>query len=202
MVNLVKLFKNGEPFKMSKRAGTFVTLRDVVDEVGRDAVRFMMLYRKELEPLDFDFQKVTEQSRDNPVFYVQYGHARCCSVFRKVEQAFAGLAPASPEVTGANLSRLDHPGEFDLMRRLAEFPRLMEGAAQAREPHRIAFYLYELASDLHGLWNQGKDLPQLRFIREDDRELTAARVALVSATANVLATGLKMLGVHAPEEMR
>jgi arginyl-tRNA synthetase len=202
VVNLVKLFKNGEPFKMSKRAGTFVTLRDVVDEVGPDAVRFMMLYRKELEPLDFDFQKVTEQSRENPVFYVQYGHARCCSVFRKVEDAFPGLAPASAEVTGAKLSRLDHPGEIDLMRRLAEFPRIVEGAALAHEPHRIAFYLYELASDLHGLWNQGKDLPQLRFIREDDRELTAARVALISATANVLATGLSMLGVRAPEEMR
>ena len=202
VVNLVKLFKNGEPFKMSKRAGTFVTLRDVVDEVGPDAVRFMMLYRKELEPLDFDFQKVTEQSRDNPVFYVQYGHARCCSVFRKANEAFPGLTPASAEVSGAELSRLDHPGEIDLMRRLAEFPRVVEGAAQAHEPHRIAFYLYELASDLHGLWNQGKDLPQLRFIREDDRELTAARVALVSATANVLATGLRMLGVHAPEEMR
>jgi arginyl-tRNA synthetase len=202
VVQLVKLFRGGEPVKMSKRSGSFVTLREVVDEVGRDPVRFMMLYRKNDAALDFDFQKVTEQSRDNPVFYVQYGHARCRSIFRKAQEAFAGLNPQALEVTTAKLSRLDHPGEIDLMRRLAEFPRLAEGAAQAHEPHRIAFYLYDVASDLHGLWNQGKDLPQLRFIREDDRELTAARVALVGATANVLATGLTILGVHAPEEMR
>ena len=202
VVQLVKLFRAGEPVKMSKRSGTFVTLRDVVDEVGRDPVRFMMLYRKNDAPLDFDFQKVTEQSRDNPVFYVQYGHARCCSVFRKAAEAYTGLTPDSAEVKGANLARLEHTGEIDLMRKLAELPRVIEGAAHAHEPHRIAFYLYEVASDLHGLWNEGKDLPQLRFIREDDRELTAARVALVAATSKVLATGLTILGVHAPDEMR
>jgi arginyl-tRNA synthetase len=202
VVQLVKLFRGGEAVKMGKRLGTFVTLRDVVDEVGRDPVRFMMLYRKNDAALDFDFKKVTEQSRDNPVFYVQYGHARCCSIFRKANEAYPGLHPQSSEITGADLSRLDHSGEIDLMRRLAEFPRLLEGAALAHEPHRIAFYLYDVASDLHALWNQGKDLPQLRFIREDNRELTAARVALVAATARVLATGLMILGVHAPDEMR
>ena len=202
VVQLVKLFRGGEAVKMGKRLGTFVTLRDVVDEVGRDPVRFMMLYRKNDAALDFDFQKVTEQSRDNPVFYVQYGHARCRSILRKAAEAFPGLDPQATEVASAKLSRLDHSGEIDLMRRLAEFPRLVEGAAQAHEPHRIALYLYDVASDLHALWNQGKDLPQLRFIREDDRELTAARVALVAATAHVLATGLTILGVHAPDEMR
>jgi arginyl-tRNA synthetase len=199
---LVKLYKGGEPFKMSKRAGTFVTLRDVVDEVGRDPVRFMMLYRKNDAPLDFDFAKVTEQSRDNPVFYVQYGHARCRSVLRNVAQVFPGFSATMPEMSGAPLERLEHPAELDLIRRLAEYPRLVEAAAAAHEPHRIAFYLYELASEIHGLWNQGKDMPQLRFIREDDRALTAARVALVAATAGVIASGLSILGVHAPEEMR
>ena len=199
---LVKLYKNGEPFKMSKRAGTFVTLRDVVDEVGRDPVRFMMLYRKNDAPLDFDFAKVTEQSRENPVFYVQYGHARCRSVLRNAAEVFAGLTPGHARVKQSALERLDHDAEIGLMKRLAEFPKLIEAAALAHEPHRIAFYLYELASDLHSLWNQGKDLPQLRFIRDDDRGLTEARIALVAATATVLATGLNILGVHAPEEMR
>jgi arginyl-tRNA synthetase len=199
---LVKLFKDGEPFKMSKRAGTFVTLRDVVDEVGRDPVRFMMLYRKNDAPLDFDFAKVTEQSRDNPVFYVQYGHARCRSVLRNAVDAVPGLTDVSKEIAAADLARLEHPSEIALMKRLAEFPRLVEGAAQAHEPHRIAYYLYDVASELHALWNQGKDLPHLRFIREDDRGLTAARLALVGATARVLASGLGILGVQAPEEMR
>lgn len=199
---LVKLFKGGEPYKMSKRAGTFVTLRDVVDEVGSDPVRFMMLYRKNDAPLDFDFAKVTEQSKDNPVFYVQYAHARAASLFRNAAEAFAGLTRDSAEVTGADLSKLDHPGEIDLMKRLAQFPRLMGGAAAAHEPHRLAFYLFELASALHGQWSRGNDSPQLRFIQQDDREMTAARLALVAATQRVISSGLAILGVEAPDAMR
>ncbi|MCB1526999.1 MAG: arginine--tRNA ligase [Hyphomicrobiaceae bacterium] len=199
---LVKLYKGGEPFKMSKRAGTFVTLRDVVDEVGSDPVRFMMLYRKNDAPLDFDFAKVTEQSKDNPVFYVQYAHARAASLFRNAEEVFAGLTRDSAEVRGADLAKLDHPGEIDLMKRLAQFPRLMAGAAAAHEPHRLAFYLYDLASTLHGQWSRGNDSPQLRFIRQDDREMTAARLAIVAATQRVISSGLAILGVEAPDAMR
>jgi len=199
---LVKLFKSGEPYKMSKRAGTFVTLRDVVDEVGRDPVRFMMLYRKNDAPLDFDFAKVTEQSKDNPVFYVQYAHARAASLLRNAEETFPGLTHASDEVRNANLSRLDNTGEIDLMKRLAAFPRLMAGAAGAHEPHRVAFYLYELASALHTQWSRGNDSPQLRFIQQDDRDVTAARLALVAATQRVISSGLAVLGVEAPDAMR
>ncbi len=199
---LVKLFRAGEPVKMSKRAGTFVTLRDVVDEVGRDPVRFMMLYRKNDAPLDFDFAKVTEQSKDNPVFYVQYAHARAASVLRNAAEAFPGLSSTADEVTRADLSRLEDPAERDLMRKLAYFPRLASGAARAHEPHRLAFYLYDLASAFHGLWTRGNDLPQLRFIQTNDRSLTAARCALVAAVQRVLRTGLSVLGVGAPEAMR
>lgn len=199
---LVKLYKNGEPYKMSKRAGTFVTLRDVVDEVGRDPVRFMMLYRKNDAPLDFDFAKVTEQSKDNPVFYVQYAHARAASLFRNAEEAFPGLTQDSAEMRGADLSKLENPGEIDLMKRLAAFPRVMSGAARAHEPHRLAFYLYELASALHGQWSRGNDSPQLRFIRQDDRDVTAARLAIVAATQRVISSGLAVLGVEAPDAMR
>ena len=202
VVSLVKLFKNGEPFKMSKRAGTFVTLRDVVDEVGRDPVRYMMLYRKELEELDFDFAKVTEQSKDNPVFYVQYAHARAKSVFRNVAEVFPNFDANSEEVLGASLSALDDPGEIDLIRRLAHFPRLVNAAAGAREPHRLAFYLYDLASNFHAQWTRGNDLPQLRFIQASDRSLTADRCALVAATAQVISSGLGLLGVEAPDAMR
>ena len=198
---LVRLFRAGEPVKMSKRAGTFVTLREVVDEVGAGPVRFMMLYRKNDAPLDFDFVKVTEQSRDNPVFYVQYAHARASSVLRNVKQAFADLDLEEGSLAKSDLSRLSDPGEIALMRRLAQFPRLVEAAASAHEPHRIGFYLYDLAADFHGLWNRGKDLPQLRFIYESDRELTRARVALVAATKRVLASGLGILGVHAMHEL-
>lgn len=199
---LVKLFRAGEPVKMSKRAGTFVTLRDVVDEVGRDPVRFMMLYRKNDAPLDFDFQKVTEQSKDNPVFYVQYAHARAASVFRNAESAFPGLSPDSNEVLSASFANLTDEAELALIRQLATFPKLMAAAARAHEPHRIAFYLYELASNFHALWSRGNDSPQLRFIQDNDRGLTASRCALVRATQAVISSGLSVLGVEAPEAMR
>ncbi|AHB48577.1 arginyl-tRNA synthetase [Hyphomicrobium nitrativorans NL23] len=202
VVNLVKLYKNGEPYKMSKRAGTFVTLRDVVDEVGSDAVRFMMLYRKELEQLDFDFAKVTEQSKDNPVFYVQYAHARAASVLRNAREAFSGLDTTPGSVAGADLALLTDPGELDLIRRCAHYPSLIAGAARAHEPHRVAFYLYDLASAFHSHWTRGNDLPQLRVIQQDDRALTAARCALVASLQLVLSSGLAVLGVGAPEAMR
>jgi len=198
---LVRLFRAGEPVKMSKRAGTFVTLRDVVDEVGAGPVRFMMLYRKNDAPLDFDFAKVTEQSRDNPVFYVQYAHARASSVLRNVRESFADLDIGEEELARADLDRLNDDAEIALIRRIAQFPRIVEGAAQAHEPHRLGFYLYDLSGDFHGLWNRGKDLPQLRFIYASDRELTRARVALVAATRRVLALGLGILGVHAMHEL-
>jgi len=202
VVNLVKLFKNGEPFKMSKRAGTFVTLREVVDEVGRDPVRFMMLYRKELEELDFDFAKVTEQSKDNPVFYVQYAHARAASVLRNAREAFPDLAFVNDGKVTADLSLLTDQGELDLVKKAAFYPSLIEGAARAHEPHRLAFYLYDLASAFHAHWTRGNDLPQLRVIQADDRALTSARCALVASLQQVLSSGLTVLGVGAPEAMR
>ncbi len=206
IVQLVKLFRGGEPVKMSKRAGEFVTLREVVDEVGRDGVRFMMLYRKNDAVLDFDLAKVIEQSRDNPVFYVQYGHARGQSVFRNAREVSPDL-PAeanarSAFLVNARLDRLEDPGELALMRRLALYPRLVEAAAIAHEPHRIAFYLYELASDFHAQWNKGKEAPHLRFIIQNDPLMTLARLALVQGVVTVLGSGLRMLGVGAPEEMR
>jgi arginyl-tRNA synthetase len=206
IVQLVKLMRGGQPVKMSKRAGEFVTLREVVEEVGRNAVRFMMLYRKNDAVLEFDLAKVIEQSRDNPVFYVQYGHARGRSVFRNVREFLPDL-PRDPHavveaLAKARLDRLEDPGELSLMRRLALYPRLLEGAALAHEPHRIAFYLYELASDFHAQWNRGKDMPHLRFIMQNDREMTLARLALVQGVVTVLASGLATLGVDAPEEMR
>ncbi|MCJ7598326.1 MAG: arginine--tRNA ligase [Methyloceanibacter sp.] len=201
LCQLVRLFRGGEPVKMSKRAGTFVTLREVVDEVGPGPVRFMMLYRKNDAPLDFDFVKVTEQSRDNPVFYVQYAHARASSVLRKFAEAFPDLDLSEAALARSDLDRLADDAELDLIRRLAHFPRLIEAAATAHEPHRLAFYLYDLAGDFHSLWNRGKDSPQLRFIYETDRELTRARVALVAATKRVLASGLGILGVHAVNEL-
>jgi len=202
VVNLVKLFKNGEPYKMSKRAGTFVTLRDVVDEVGRDPVRFMMLYRKELEPLDFDFAKVTEQSKDNPVFYVQYAHARAASVLRNAREAFPDLETVRDGTVVADLSLLTDSGELDLIKKAAFFPTLIEGAARAHEPHRLAFYLYDLASAFHAHWTRGNDLPQLRVIQPDDRAVTVARCALVASLQRVLSSGLAVLGVGAPDAMR
>jgi arginyl-tRNA synthetase len=198
---LVRLFRAGEPVKMSKRAGTFVTLRELVDEVGAGPVRFMLLYRKNDAPLDFDFVKVTEQSRDNPVFYVQYAHARASSVLRNVRETFPDLDLDEGTLARGNLDLLTDEGEVALIRRIAQFGRLVEAAAAAHEPHRIGFYLYDLAGDFHTLWNRGKDLPQLRFIYESDRELTRARVALVAATKRVLASGLGILGVHAMHEL-
>ncbi len=187
---LVKLFRGGEPVKMSKRAGTFVTLRDVVDEVGRDPVRFMMLYRKNDAPLDFDFAKVTEQSKDNPVFYVQYAHARAASILRNVAEAFPELTPGEQRGEGSRSVADRRRGELDLIKKLAFFPTLMAGAARAHEPHRVAFYLYDLASAFHGQWTRGNDLPQLRFIQPSDRNLTAARCALVVAVQRVICSGL------------
>jgi arginyl-tRNA synthetase len=206
IVQLVKLLRNGEPVKMSKRSGEFVTLREVVEEVGSDAVRFMMLFRKNDAVLDFDLAKVLEQSRENPVFYVQYGHARGHSVFRNAR----GMVPDLPEdaaarsafLEGAAVERLTDPAELSLLRQLALFPRLVESAALAHEPHRIAFYLYDLASEFHALWTRGRDLPHLRFIINNDAEITKARLALVQGVVLVLASGLAVLGVRAPVEMR
>jgi arginyl-tRNA synthetase len=203
VIQLVKLLRAGEPVKMSKRAGEFVTLREVVDEVGRDAVRFMMLFRKNDAALDFDLAKVKEQSRDNPVFYVQYGHARAQSVFRNARAAFPDLpADAAEALADAPLERLSDPAELALMRRIALYPRIVEAASLAHEPHRIAFYLYELASEFHALWTQGNASPHLRFIIQDDSLMTKARLVLVQGVATVLSSGLNLLGVTAPDEMR
>ena len=199
---LVKVLRAGEPVRMSKRAGNFVTLRDVVDEVGRDPVRFMMLMRKNDAPLDFDLAKVVEQSKDNPVFYVQYAHARASSLFRNAQEVFPELTRGSAAVKDADLSPLTDAGELDLIKRLAYFPRLVAGAAQAEEPHRLAFYLYDLASALHAQWTRGNDSPHLRFIQAKDGLATAARLALIAATQQVIFSGLTILGVEAPDAMR
>jgi arginyl-tRNA synthetase len=201
LCQLVKLFRDGEPVKMSKRSGDFVTLREVVDEVGRDPVRFMMLYRKNSEPLDFDFAKVTEQSKDNPVFYVQYAHARCSSIFRQAAEAFPDLDLASVDFT-SDAELISDVNELQLIAKLAEYPKLIELAATAQEPHRLAFYLYDLASTFHGHWNKGKDQPELRFVNDKKRELSIARLGLVKAVANVLKSGLTLMGADAPDEMR
>ena len=201
LCQLVRLFRGGEPVKMSKRAGTFVTLREVVDEVGPGPVRFMMLYRKNDAPLDFDFVKATEQSRDNPVFYVQYAHARASSVLRNVRDVFPDLDLGGEALALSDLDRLSDTAEVALIRKIAQFPGTVEASAQAHEPHRIAFYLYDIAAEFHALWNRGKNSPQLRFIYETDRELTRARVALVVAARQVLASGLDILGVAAMHEM-
>jgi arginyl-tRNA synthetase len=206
IVQLVKLLRAGEPVKMSKRSGDFVTLREVVDEVGSDAVRFMMLYRKNDAVLDFDLAKVIEQSRENPVFYVQYGHARGHSVFRNAREVVPDLpedaAARAAFLADAAVERLTDAAELDLLRRLALYPRMIEAAAVAHEPHRIAFYLYDLASEFHALWTRGRDLPYLRFIINNDAEITKARLAMVQGVVSVLASGLAVLGVHAPDEMR
>ncbi|MDA8869773.1 arginine--tRNA ligase [Rhizobiaceae bacterium] len=202
LCQLVKLTRNGEPVKMSKRSGNLVTLRDVVEEVGRDAVRFMMLYRRNDAPLDFDFAKVTEQSKDNPVFYVQYAHARAASVFRQAAKEMPDLAIDTETLANSDLTALDDAGELAIIRKLAEFPRVVEAAALAHEPHRIAFYLYELAAAFHAHWNRGRDEPALRFLHPDATFLTQARLALVRAVSTVLATGLSIIGADAPDEMR
>ncbi|MDP4025887.1 arginine--tRNA ligase [Methylobacterium sp. NEAU 140] len=203
LCQLVRLLRAGEPVKMSKRSGEFVTLRDVIDEVGRDAIRFMMLYRKNDATLDFDLAKVVEQSKDNPVFYVQYAHARARSVQRQAREAFpeADLSPDAL-LREADLGLLADPGEAEMMRLVAQYPRVVEAAAAAHEPHRIAFHLYETAAALHSFWNKGKDLPQLRFVNANDRKSSWARLALVEAVRGTLAAGLGVLGVSAPDEMR
>jgi arginyl-tRNA synthetase len=200
LVQLVKLYKNGEPFKMSKRAGTFVTLRDVVEQAGADATRFHMLTRKNDAPLDFDFDKVVEQSKDNPVFYVQYAHARVSSVLRKAREA--GIAVDDAALAAADLSKLSHAAEIGVAKKIAEWPRLIEIAARGHEPHRVAFYLYELASDLHALWNRGNEDTSLRFLQEGDAATSQAKIALIRAVAVVISSGLGILGVTPAEEMR
>jgi arginyl-tRNA synthetase len=203
LIQLVKLLRAGEPVKMSKRAGDFVTLREVVDEVGRDAVRFMMLFRKNDAVLDFDLAKVIEQSRDNPVFYVQYGHARGQSVFRNARAVFSDFpADIAALAETARLDLLSDPAELSLMRRIALYPRVVEGASLAHEPHRIAFYLFDIASEFHALWTLGSASPHLRFIIQDDREKTLARLVLVQGIVTIIASGLALLGVEAPNEMR
>ena len=202
LCQLVKLFRNGEPVRMSKRAGEFVTLRDVVDEVGRDSVRFMMLFRKSSEPLDFDFAKVTEQSKDNPVFYVQYAHARCRSVFRQAAEAFPDADLSDEALSALDVSALTDESEMALIAKLAEYPRVIEAATRGQEPHRIAFYLYDLASSFHSHWNKGREKPELRFINDENRESSLARMGLVYAVACVLKSGLQITGTDAPEEMR
>jgi arginyl-tRNA synthetase len=200
LTQLVRLFKNGEPFKMSKRAGNFVTLRDVVDQVGADVTRFVMLTRKNDAPLDFDFDKVLEQSRENPVFYVQYAHARVMSVLRRAAEA--GIEAGDDALAGADLARVAHEAELGLARKLAEWPRLVEIAARTNEPHRVAFYLYDLAGDFHALWNRGNDLPELRFLQEDDIAASQAKMALARAVSVVISAGLGILGVTPAQEMR
>ncbi|WP_375706701.1 arginine--tRNA ligase [Bartonella sp. AA126HLJHH] len=201
LCQLVKLFRNGHPVRMSKRAGSFVTLRDVVEEVGRDPVRFMMLYRKCEAPLDFDFAKVTEQSKDNPIFYVQYASARCHSVFRQAQEALH-IKSFSNNTLIAHLHRLTDDHEILLIRKLSEYPRIIEQAVIHKEPHRLAFYLYDLASSFHTHWNKGSENLNLRFIQPDDKELSFARLGLIQAVINILSSGLTIIGVEAPIEMR
>ncbi|MBO0734831.1 MAG: arginine--tRNA ligase [Methylocapsa sp.] len=202
LCQLVQLLRCGEPLKMSKRAGDFITLRDVIDEVGVDAVRFMMLFRKNDAPLEFDLGRVIEQSKDNPVFYVQYAHARARSVLRRAREVLPEVDLSPPFLMEADLNLLQDQGETALMKLIAQYPRVVEQAAQYDEPHRIAFYLHDLASSLHAHQTRGKERPQLRFLNEERRDLTIARLALVAAVAAVLASGLGILGVSAPEEMR
>jgi arginyl-tRNA synthetase len=199
---LVRLFREGQPVKMSKRGGTFITLREVVEEVGKDVVRFLMLTRKNDAPLDFDLAKAIEQSRDNPVFYVQYAHARCHSVLRHAREMFPSLDLAPESLARERFDRLADPHEVQLLKLLAAWPRMIETSAEAHEPHRLAFFLYDVAAAFHGLWNRGKDEAALRFLIADDEALSAARLALVRAVALVIASGLGIFGVKPVEEMR
>ena len=198
---LVRLLKNGEPFKMSKRSGDLVTLADVVEEVGSDATRFMLLYRRNDAAMDFDFAVVKEQTRDNPVFYVQYAHARTYSIFRKVADEMPTLDTSAAALAAADLSLLSSEADIELVKALAQWPRIVASAAEAHEPHRVAFYLYELASAFHGFWAKGNQDVALRFVNVDDSKLTTTRLALVAAVREVLVNGLTLLGVSAPEEL-
>ena len=202
LAQMVNLLENGEPVKMSKRAGTFITLREVIDKVGKDVVRFIMLTRKNDAQLEFDFAKVTEQSKDNPVFYVQYAHARCYSVFRKAMDEFDGIDLSEENLATADLSHLSDESEIKLMRLMAEWPRLIEAAAKEHEPHRITYFLYDLASEFHSLWNKGTGDVSLRFLHADNLELTKARLALLKAVSLVIASGLLVLGVEPVKELR
>jgi arginyl-tRNA synthetase len=202
LCQIVHLKKGGVPMKMSKRAGTFVTLRELIDEVGKDVVRFIMLTRKSDTQMDFDLEKAVEQSRDNPVFYVQYAHARCRSVLRNAADNLQAGEMTAAALSGVDLQSLDDQAELDLIRHMAAWPRMVEAAAEAHEPHRVAYYLNELAELFHALWNKGRDDATLRFIHEDDKDLTLARLALVQAVALVIASGLAVFGVEPVEELR
>ncbi|AVX04715.1 arginine--tRNA ligase [Maritalea myrionectae] len=198
---LVNLLRNGEPAKMSKRAGTFVTLGDLVDEVGADVVRFIMLFRRNDAPIDFDFEVVTAQTRDNPVFYVQYAHARACSVFRNAKRDLPDLDISLDALQKADLSVLSDPAEIELIKMAAQFERVVASATEAHEPHRVAFYVHDLASAFHTFWTKGKERPELRFVNLDEQTITLSRLALVNAVRQVLANSLGILGVSAPDEL-
>ncbi len=202
LMQMIKLLRGGQPAKMSKRAGNFVTIREVVDEVGKDVLRFIMLTRKNDAPLDFDFAKVMEQSKDNPVFYVQYAHARTRSIMRNAASEVPEALPLARQADALLVSRLSHPAELALIKLMCSWPRVVEQAAIACEPHRIAFYLQDLAAAFHGLWNQGNDDLTLRFLQKNDIEMTAAKLVLVQAVSIVVASGLMVLGVEPAEEMR
>tara|TARA_A100001388_G_C28497877_1_gene370178 strand:- start:33 stop:632 length:600 start_codon:yes stop_codon:yes gene_type:complete len=199
---MVHLKKNGEPMRMSKRAGNFVTLRELVEEVGRDVVRFIMLTRKQDSQMEFDLDKALEQSRDNPIFYVQYAHARCRSVLRNAATLIAECELTWSALARVDMTALNDPAEMEMIKLMAGWPRLIESAAEAREPHRVAYYLQDLAECFHTLWNKGKDDARLRFIHEDDTARTLARLALVQGVATVIASGLKICGVTPVEELR
>jgi len=202
LCQIVKLWRDGAPVTMSKRSGNFITLRDVVDEVGPDPVRFMMLYRKSDAPLDFDFARVSEQSKDNPVFYVQYACARIHSIFRQAAEVLSLGEALDEGQLSAHLDLLTHDSEMTLIAKLAQYPRLIEAAALYREPHRLAFYLYDLASHFHATWNKGNEDPSLRFVQADNLPLTLARLGMVRAVGHVITSGLGIIGVKAVEEMR
>jgi arginyl-tRNA synthetase len=203
LCQMVNLMDNGEPVKMSKRAGTFITLREVIDKVGKDVVRFIMLTRKNDAQLDFDLTKVLEQSRDNPVFYVQYSHARCCSVLRQAMEIFKTEEISIDALRNSNYTNLTDPGELALIKMMAAWPQTLKGAAQAHEPHRIAYYLHDLSASFHALWAKGsKENTSLRFLVEDNRPLTLARLALVKSLAMVIASGLEVMGIEPVQEMR
>ena len=201
LCQMVKLMRDGEPVKMSKRSGNFITLRDIVDEVGKDVVRFIMLTRKNDASLEFDFTKVTEQSKDNPVFYVQYGHARVFSVLKKAQETIKNIDVSDISLKNADLSLLNDESELQLIKAMFNWPRIVESAATSHEPHRISYYLYDLSSEFHGLWNKGNDRVDLRFIIDDNTDITLARLAMIRAFSNIIASGLNILGVEPVNEM-